>query len=88
MLVHGEGFTTGVAGNQLEFGVGQTGMPSEPCDALMAKTMGRCFDTSIFSIKLDDLLDSSCGELGVSPSLEEPTIVGMGRNVGSQGRGK
>jgi len=88
MLVDGQGFTTSMAGNQLQFGIGQAAVPGEPCNTLVPEGVGSGFHPGLFGIFLDDLLNPPGGEFAVPPRLEEPAVVRVGRDMGSQGRGE
>jgi hypothetical protein len=75
VLVDRQRFTAGMAGDELEFGVGQAGVAGKPGECLMPERMGCGLDARLLGLLLDDLLDPPRGELAVPPGLEEPTVV-------------
>ncbi len=88
MLVNRQRFTTSMAGDELQFGIGHSRMSGQPSDALMPERVRRGRDASLLGVKLDDLLNSACRVLRVASSLEQPTIVLMSGNVRPQRRGE
>ncbi len=88
VLVDGQCFTTSMAGDQLQFGIGHPTVPGQPSDALMPKGMGRGLDSGLLRIFLGDLLHPPGSELAVPSGLQEPAILGMGCDMGSQGSGE
>src|SRR6516225_2158118 len=63
-------------------------MPRKPCNSLMPERVRRRLHAGRLGIALDDLLDSSRSEGTGKPGLEEIAILGMGCEVGAQGRGE
>ena len=88
MLIDRQRLSPGMTGDELQFSIGQPAVSSQPCDALMPKRVRGGCDASLFRIELDDLLNTPSCVLRVASSLEQPAIVGMSGDMGSQGRGE
>ena len=54
----------------------------------MAERVGRALDASLLGIQLNQLLYSSGAELPATAGLEQPAVLGVGGDVGSQGGGE
>lgn len=88
MLVDRQRLPLGMPGDDLEFGISQSAVPGEVGDRLVTEGMGRCPYPRFFGVQAHDLLHSPGAVFGVPAGLEEPSVVGMGGNVGSQGSGE
>ena len=85
MLIDGQRLPSGMARDQLQFGVGQSRMAGQPRNCLMPESVRRSLHPGFFCIHFDDLLDSPRGILRVSAGLEQPPIVRMSRSMGTKG---
>ena len=77
-----------MTGDQLKLGIGQAAIPGQPRDRLVPEGVRSRFDSSLVGVLGDNLLDPSRAELAMPLSLEEPSVVRVGCDVGSQGRGE
>ncbi len=88
MLVDSQCLTSSVTGYQLKLGIRQTTVPGQPGDRLVPKRVRGRLHASLFGVHGDNLLDTTCRELAVSLSLEDPTVMRVSCDVRSQRRGE
>ncbi len=81
MLVDCQGFTATVAGDQLEFRIGQAAVPSQPRNRLVPKRVRRGLYTGSLCVLLHDLLHTAGRILRVTSGLEQPPVRRMSSNV-------
>ena len=74
--------------DELKFGVGHARVSRQPGDRLMTERVGSGRDASLRCVVLHDLLDSPGRVPGVTPGLEQPTVVRMGGDVRPQRGGE
>ncbi len=84
MLVDCQRSPLAVSGDKLQFGIRQPGVPCQPRDCLVPKSMGRGVHAHLLGILFHDLLDPPRAELPRTPGLEEPAVLGMRSDVGAE----
>src|SRR5262249_19483310 len=86
MLVNGQRLPPGMAGDQLQFGVGQAAVTGQERDGLVAERVRVGADAGPLGVVPDDLLDAASGVLRRLPAGEQVAILRPARQVRPQGR--
>lgn len=88
MLVDRHRIPLGGPSDPLKLCISQPAVPGEVGDRLVAEGVGHCPYPRFFGVQPHDLLHPPGAAPDVPAGLEQPSVVGMGGDVGPQGSGQ